>query len=133
MRRKYLIIVVNMVNRDNYNLNLIYSSLFSQVRAPEHFFLYMGSEDFSDGRHVVRRVSTVEVFPYYDRTTFDNDLALLKLEKKVTFTERLMPICLPKPGNDNFIGKLFYFSNTFLCTLRVLEILEQKDIRFYRF
>jgi len=73
----------------------------------------MGSEDFSDGRQVVRRVSTVEVFPYYDRTTFDNDLALLKLEKKVTFTARLMPICLPKPGDDSFVGKPSYLLNIF--------------------
>jgi len=39
------------------------------------------------------------VHPNYNFFTYEFDLALLKLESKVTFQENIIPICLP--GNDD--------------------------------
>ena len=44
------------------------------------------------------------VHPKYNFFTYENDLALVRLEKKVPFQPNIVPICLP--GNDDLlIGK----------------------------
>jgi len=36
----------------------------------------------------------------YNTKTFENDIAILKLERPVTFSRSVYPICLPPPGRD---------------------------------
>ena len=44
------------------------------------------------------------VHPKYNFFTYEYDLALLKLDKRVDFQDNIIPICLP--GNDDLlIGK----------------------------
>jgi len=44
------------------------------------------------------------VHPKYNFFTYEYDLALVKLERRITFQENMIPICLP--GNDdNLVGK----------------------------
>ena len=71
----------------------------------------MGSNDFSDDQATRRNVTKVLVHPHWDKVTFDNDLALLKLDRKVTFSSSLMPICLPEDKEESFIGKTIIKAN----------------------
>jgi secreted trypsin-like serine protease len=51
--------------------------------------------DSSDGVHELRGVSKVIKHKYFNVATFTNDIALLKLDRPVQFTNRIQPICLP--------------------------------------
>ena len=69
----------------------------------------MGEWDFSSTtephNHVERKVVKKVVHPKYNFFTYENDLALVKTEKRVRFADNIIPICLP--GNDDLlIGKL---------------------------
>ncbi|XP_041979584.1 serine protease persephone-like [Aricia agestis] len=52
----------------------------------------LGSRDFNDTTDT--RVTDIYLFPEYKRISKYHDLALLRLEKPVRFTEDLSPICL---------------------------------------
>ena len=55
------------------------------------------------------------VHPKYNFFTYEYDLALVKLERRIDFQENIIPICLP--GNEDLlVGKTYkdrvqYFSN----------------------
>ena len=79
-----------------------FSLVISQIR------VRMGEWDFSSTtephEHVERKVIKKVVHPKYNFFTYENDLALVRLEKKVPFQPNIVPICLP--GNDDLlIGK----------------------------
>lgn len=40
-------------------------------------------------------VESIMMHESYDRRTFQNDIAILKLKEKTTFNEDIWPICLP--------------------------------------
>ena len=68
----------------------------------------IGEWDFSStsekDAHVERKVKEKIVHHKYNFFTYEYDLALLKLEKRVDFQDNIIPICLP--GNDDLlIGK----------------------------
>jgi hypothetical protein len=69
----------------------------------------IGEWDFSttgeSHAHIERKITQKVVHPKYNFFTYENDLALIRLEKKVQFQPNIIPICLP--GNDDLlIGKL---------------------------
>ena len=69
----------------------------------------MGEWDFSSttepNQHVEHKVVRKVVHPKYNFFTYENDLALVKTEKRVRFADNIIPICLP--GNDDLlIGEL---------------------------
>ena len=41
------------------------------------------------------------VHPKYNFFTYENDLALVRTERRVTFADNIIPICLP--GNDDLL------------------------------
>lgn len=43
----------------------------------------------------VRRVAQIVQHPGFNRSTINNDIALLKLDAPVTFTDTIRPVCLP--------------------------------------
>ena len=56
-------------------------------------------------------LASMKIHERYDDVTFENDIAILKLAKPVTFTRNIRPICLPKEAlsreefNAKFAGK----------------------------
>ncbi|XP_015837473.1 serine protease filzig [Tribolium castaneum] len=63
------------------------------------------SGDLESRRPVSRNVRRVIVHRKYDAATFENDLALLELESPVKFDAHIIPICLPRDGED-FTGRM---------------------------
>lgn len=45
-----------------------------------------------------RRVERVVIHSRYDDSTFNNDIALLRLDREVSLDSRLRPVCLPTLG-----------------------------------
>lgn len=52
----------------------------------------------------ISQVEKVIKHPRYSQTNFDNDIALVKLTKPVTFEGVLNPVCMPTPG-EWYTGK----------------------------
>uniref|UniRef100_A0A1B0ARI0 Peptidase S1 domain-containing protein n=1 Tax=Glossina palpalis gambiensis TaxID=67801 RepID=A0A1B0ARI0_9MUSC len=52
-----------------------------------------------------RRVAQVITHPKYNARTYDNDIAIVKLDKPVEMTELLRPVCMPTPGKS-FKGEI---------------------------
>lgn len=52
-----------------------------------------------------RNVKRILVHKDFRKQTFSNDLALLEMERAVTFDEHVVPICLPE-RDERFEGKM---------------------------
>ncbi|XP_060532941.1 serine protease filzig [Cylas formicarius] len=63
------------------------------------------SGDLESRKPVSRNVKRVIVHRKYDPATFENDLALLELDSPVKFDAHIIPICLPRDGED-FTGRV---------------------------
>jgi len=70
-------------------------------RNPRNIKLSLGDWDLSnqdDASYVEALVQKVHVHERYSRLVLQNDIAILKLTKPITFNERIKPVCLPNPG-----------------------------------
>ncbi|XP_065063795.1 plasma kallikrein-like isoform X2 [Rhopilema esculentum] len=65
-----------------------------QVRLAEHDL------DLSSGREVVMGVTKIIRHENYKAGSYDNDIALVKLEKPVEYNQLIKPVCLPEQGED---------------------------------
>ena len=79
----------------------------------------IGEWDFSSTSephaHIERKIVEKIVHPKYNFFTYEYDLALLKLDKRVDFQDNIIPICLPG-NNDLLIGNVVtYFT---FCNVR---------------
>ena len=52
-------------------------------------------------------VKNMKMHESYDKKTFENDIALIKLERKVSFTKSVYPICLPPKAKDYTNSRAF--------------------------
>ncbi|XP_076341775.1 serine proteinase stubble-like [Tachypleus tridentatus] len=86
----------------NFIIPSIHSLLLSQIR------IRVGEYDFSSVLepypYIERGVKKKVVHPSYNFFTYENDLALVKLEEPVEFRPHIAPICLP-PDDNNLIGR----------------------------
>ena len=68
----------------------------------------IGEWDFSSTseplQNIERKIVKKIVHPKYNFFTYENDLALLKLDKRIDFQDNIIPICLPA-NDDLLIGK----------------------------
>ncbi|EEC01638.1 serine protease, putative, partial [Ixodes scapularis] len=71
----------------------------------------LGEHDLSGDYETMKPVSVpvrrMVVHRNYNPATFENDLALLELERPVTFQPHIVPICLPGK-NEDFTGRTSY-------------------------
>lgn len=70
-----------------------------QVRLLEH------NRSASDVQVLQRRAAHVKVHELYNPLSFDNDIALIRLDRPVSFEQRLRPVCLP-PSSTSFEGEM---------------------------
>lgn len=77
----------------------------------------IGEWDFSttseSHNHVERKVSRKVVHPKYNFFTYENDLALVRVDKRINFQPNIVPICLP--GNDDLL-----IGENSICMAKVL-------------
>ncbi|KAF4524044.1 hypothetical protein B566_EDAN018120 [Ephemera danica] len=64
-----------------------------QIRLLEH-----DRNSASETRVITRGVRTATVHPRYNQNTFNNDIALLRLDQDVPFNGDIQPACLPEKG-----------------------------------
>lgn len=53
----------------------------------------------NETKHLTRKVQRVFFHSHFHPFLLDNDIALLQLDKPVTFADNIQPICLPEPSN----------------------------------
>jgi len=64
------------------------------LKAGNDYAVAIGAHELnSQGRGIIDTVKTV-IHPEYNDNTYDNDIALLKLSKKIHFGAKVQPICL---------------------------------------
>uniref|UniRef100_A0A671MDN9 chymotrypsin n=1 Tax=Sinocyclocheilus anshuiensis TaxID=1608454 RepID=A0A671MDN9_9TELE len=75
------------------------------------------------------KLSLVITHPLYNRATFNNDIALLKLSAPVTFTPRISPVCLA-PSNTSILPGTRCFTTGWgqTATTSHPEILQQTGV-----
>ncbi|XP_074671348.1 coagulation factor X-like [Strix aluco] len=93
----------------------------------------MVDKEKEEPSRAMHRVEKIISHPKFDKKTFDSDIALLKLEEPITFSEDVVPACLPE---EDFIkdilmkqtfGIVSGFGNTFerakpVKRMKVLQI-----------
>lgn len=53
-----------------------------------------------------RQVRNIYIHDYFDIISFDNDIAVLRLDRPVKFGSKVQPACLPNVANANYDGEL---------------------------
>jgi len=69
----------------------------------EDIFVKLGEYDFSvegETKDKSFQVLSINMHTQYNNITFENDIAMLKLDQPVPRTSSIYPICLPEPGED---------------------------------
>ncbi|XP_076459153.1 atrial natriuretic peptide-converting enzyme-like [Babylonia areolata] len=56
----------------------------------------------------IRKPRRLIVFPGYNHTTVDNDIALIQVDRPFVLTDYLRPVCLPRPNQDIPVGTRCY-------------------------
>ena len=56
-----------------------------------------------DKNHV--GVSDIKIHPEFNAFNYDNDFAILTLEKPVSFNEKIQQVCLPKDTERDLVGQ----------------------------
>ncbi len=67
----------------------------------------LGEYDFdetNDASHTDYKLVEAKMHEAYDPRTFDNDIAVLTLDRTVPFSKRVYPICLP-PSSEAFTNR----------------------------
>uniref|UniRef100_A0A672JZ82 chymotrypsin n=1 Tax=Sinocyclocheilus grahami TaxID=75366 RepID=A0A672JZ82_SINGR len=79
--------------------------------------------------HLLFLYVQVITHPLYNRATFNNDIALLKLSAPVTFTPRISPVCLA-PSNSSILPGTRCFTTGWGQTATTMspEILQQTGV-----
>ncbi|XP_050033995.2 uncharacterized protein [Dermacentor andersoni] len=82
----------------------------TQGLRPQNITVRLGEYDFKQNTtsRLPRdfNVSRIRQHPEFRKDTYQNDIALLRMSRRVRFSENIRPICLPKSPDESFLGKL---------------------------
>uniref|UniRef100_A0A3Q2QTF9 Peptidase S1 domain-containing protein n=1 Tax=Fundulus heteroclitus TaxID=8078 RepID=A0A3Q2QTF9_FUNHE len=81
---------------DQWVLTAAHFDAIKDAEIPSLVTVYLGrqSQEGSNPNEVVRKVAQIVSHPDYNSRTPNNDIALLKLSKPVSFTSYISPVCL---------------------------------------
>lgn len=68
--------------------------------------VYLGGHNVSTDYTEIRRVKEVHQHEYFDIVSFDNDIAILELDRAIKFGPKVQPACLPGAQFDDYTDKL---------------------------
>ena len=68
---------------------------------PSERLLISNISSSEPNQHLELKAAKKVVHPKYNFFTYENDLALVRTERRVTFADNIIPICLP--GNDDLL------------------------------
>ncbi|XP_071453405.1 trypsin-1-like [Hetaerina americana] len=57
------------------------------------------------GESEIRNLAKVSLHPSFDSLTFDNDVAVLTIDRPVEFSRNILPVCLPTREDGNYTGE----------------------------
>nr|XP_015194905.1 PREDICTED: serine protease 33-like [Lepisosteus oculatus] len=79
---------------------------FAGSSVPSSWMVYLGwlKLSLASTNGVAKSVQQIIVHPSYNPTTFNNDVALLKLSSSVSFTSYIQPVCLADSGSSFYTG-----------------------------
>jgi len=109
---------------------------FAKGRAASKYYIYLGkhhsSYGISDKGMRKMKIAKIIVHAAYDKTTNDNDIAIVKLAKKVTYNTYIRPVCLPRAAHRLYTGRsalVSGFGVTDYATKRTANVLQQVDVK----
>ena len=97
-----------------------FNNLLSGRFGPSDVSVILGEYDLQRREGPDLAVSHVIVHENFVRKTFTHDIALVRLESRVTFSNRIYPICLPS-GNEVLDGKWATVVGEFFLARRPLR------------
>ncbi|CAL1526543.1 unnamed protein product [Lymnaea stagnalis] len=74
-----------------------FEQFFGYPFHPNHIHIYLGTHHCAGHNGVFRQLKSYTLHEHFNNTHYNNDVAILKLEKPVEFTDDIMPICLETP------------------------------------
>lgn len=72
---------------------------------PSEIRIYIGGHNITSDYTDIRRIKEVYKHEYYEVDTFNNDIAVIEMDKPVTFGPKVQPSCLPKEQFQEYAGK----------------------------
>ncbi|NXG68483.1 FA10 factor, partial [Baryphthengus martii] len=83
-----------------------------------HVLVGMVDKEKEEPSRAIHGVEKIISHPEFDVETFDSDIALLKLKEPITFSEDVVPACLPEEdfANDILMNRTFGFVSGFGST-----------------
>ncbi|XP_048836939.1 ST14 transmembrane serine protease matriptase a [Brienomyrus brachyistius] len=105
-----------------------------RLSQPGTWEVYLGLHDqnVKDIQRVVRKLlKNVIQHPNYNPYTYDFDIALMQLDSPVTFSQYIMPVCLPNPAHDFPVGKSVWVTGwgTTQEAGRLAQVLQKAEVR----
>lgn len=68
--------------------------------------VYLGGHNVSSDYTEIRRVKAIHQHEYFDIVSFDNDIAILELDRAIKFGPKVQSACLPETQFDDYTDKL---------------------------
>ncbi|KAM9816977.1 serine protease 48 [Neosynchiropus ocellatus] len=74
--------------------------------SPSAYTVYLGRQNQtgSNPNEVARNLSQIIVHPDYNNQSFENDIALLRIDSSVNFTDHIRPVCLASNASELYNG-----------------------------
>ncbi|KAM6221070.1 LOW QUALITY PROTEIN: serine protease 55 [Rhynchocyon petersi] len=64
--------------------------------SPVELNIVMGTNDLTSPHKEIKQADKIVLHRNFKKTTMDNDVALLMVTSPITFTDKILPICLPR-------------------------------------